>query len=259
MTTNETLQKNTETETDTDNDKQKTFYLDLAEKQIFELTNNGSSFIELSFLPNHLINYSLQFFQELFELHPEYRHNVILKGTNCNNEVHRWQKSYLNTPTYDPNDNYFAKKSYMYSGIDDTQNNNELPNLFKPFYNFAKLMDARYNQVIVNWYDEDDYIDFHRDCQRKMQKDVPILIMNLNEDDNKNCRNFELIPCNDDVDAINKTVSVQLVNGLVIKMCGKTQEEFRHGIRKTDNAKKRISISFRAFDEEELKAPSATE
>lgn len=35
-----------------------------------------------------------------------------------------------------------------------------------PIYEYVKKIDERYNQVIVNWYeDENDYIAPHSDCQ----------------------------------------------------------------------------------------------
>lgn len=213
-----------------------------------QLTENNSSHIDISMIPNYLLNFD---FDKLFNLHPEKRHNIIMRNKNSNKEVFRWQKSYLNTPNYDKDDEYFKTRNYMYSGLDTSQNNEDLPELFKPFYDYVKSLDSRYNQVIINWYDNNDYIDFHRDCQRKIIEGVPIIIINLNEGNENSLRNFELIPFEENPENVKPkydNVSINLKNGLMIKMCGNIQTEFRHGIRRNEKSKKRISISFRALN-----------
>lgn len=217
---------------------------------IYKLTENNSSYIKISSINDELLNYGKKYFNELFELHPKDRHAIIKKNTNCEKQVFRWQSSFLNTPDYDYNNDYFKEYNYMYSGLDTSNNKQELPELFKKFYDYVKLIDNRYNQVIINWYDTNDYIEFHRDCQRKLLKDIPILIINLTEDDN-NYRNFEIVPYDrnsEDIKYLYSNISVSLINGLIIEMCGNTQTEFRHGIRQNNEFKRRISISFRAFE-----------
>ena len=214
------------------------------------LTNDNSSWIEMSFIPKDLLKYGTTHFDELFSLHPQERHNIVMKGTNNNTEVFRWQRSYLNTPEYDPSNDYFKTHNYMYSGVDTSNNNDNLPNLLVPFYEYVKSIDERYNQVIVNWYESDDYIAFHRDCQRKLQSDVPIVILTLTEDRDA-CRDFEIIPFEENPASVKteySNVKISLRNGLLLKMCGNSQTEFRHGIKQNNKFGRRISISFRAFE-----------
>ena len=40
----------------------------------------------------------------------------------------------------------------MYSGFDTTKNNDELPEVFRPFYEYMRTKDANYNQAVINWY-----------------------------------------------------------------------------------------------------------
>ena len=212
------------------------------------LTDTNSSWVELSAIPAELLEYSVEHFDELFEHHPKEKHNIISKDTGDDCKVFRWQRSYLNTPDYDSSDEYFKTHYFIYSGLDTSKNNDELPNMFVPFYEHIKRQDNRYNQVVINWYDSDDYIAFHRDCQRKLLKDVPIIVLTLTEEP---CREFEIIPYEDNSDMIKSNfdnVKIIAKNGLLLKMCGEFQTEFRHGVKQNKNAGRRISISFRAFE-----------
>lgn len=134
----------------------------------------------------------------------------------------------------------------MYSGTNTSNNNDNLPEEFMPFYNYVKTIDSRYNQVVINWYDTNDYIEFHKDCQRKMIKDVPILILTISEDKNR-LRNFEIIKYDDNPNE-NSKFKIPLNNGLLLKMCGNFQSEFKHGIRQDNTLGRRISVSFRSFE-----------
>lgn len=225
---------------------------DLSEenKKSISLTANNSSWIELSFLPQKLIEYGAQQFDTLFNMHPDEKHNIISKeGENM--QVFRWQKSYGKTPEYDKSDEYFKTHFYMYSGLDTSKNNDVLPQLFAPFFEYIKSIDERYNQVVINWYDSDDHIAFHRDCQRNMMVDVPILVLTLTLASEESLRNFDIIPFElnpESVELLYKNVSIPSKHGMLLKMCGEFQTEFRHGIKQKLNSGKRISMSFRAFE-----------
>lgn len=92
-------------------------------------------------------------------------------------EVSRFSKSYLQTPN---NLKHTATRSYMYSGFDTSKNNEKLPYIFNSFYYFMKREDNRYNQVIVNWYrNEEDFIAPHSDCQRGMVENSKISLISL--------------------------------------------------------------------------------
>lgn len=212
-----------------------------------ELTDD--SYVVVSMLPLKLLNYGATKFDQLFDLHPEQRHVIIDKNGN-NFDVFRWQKSYLNTPDYDETDEYFKSHFYMYSGTNTSKNNDNLPAEFAPFYEYVKGLDSRYNQVVINWYDSDDHIAFHRDCQRKLVKDVPILVLSLTAakcDDE--CKKFEIIPYESNPECVvpfYSNVKIVSRHGTIVKMCGEFQTEFRHGVRPGNNDAKRISMSFRA-------------
>ena len=217
------------------------------------LTNNKSSWLEISSIPEELKMYGMENFDKLFNMKPEKRHKIIKKGTGENMEVFRWQKSYLKTPNYDEKDEYFKTHYYMYSSKDDLCND-ELPEEYVKFYEYVKSIDERYNNVVINWYNPEDYIDLHRDCQRMLKKDVPIIIVTLMCERDV-YRELDIIPYekNDkSVIALNSNVKVEMRNGSMIKMCGKTQDEFRHGMKASESNEKnmrRISISFRALDD----------
>lgn len=217
------------------------------------LTVNGTSWLKTSYISDELIDYSRNFFDILFNMKPEKRHTIIKKETGENMEVFRWQQSYLKTPKYDETDNYFKTHYYMYSGTDTTNNNIDLPKEFTPFYEYVKKIDERYNQVVINWYNPEDYIDFHRDCQRQLVKDVPIIIITLMNDINA-FREFEIIPYEkprENIEPLYSNVKIIVKNGSMIKMCGNIQTDFRHGMRESEiisDNYRRISISFRAIE-----------
>lgn len=195
------------------------------------------SHISISELSQNLSDYSLKNFNEMFNLHPEERHKIIMYEKEI--EVHRFQKSYLKTPKIDKE--YIKSNSYMYSGYNDSNNSQELPEIFRPFYDFVKERDIKYNQVIINWYEKNDYISMHSDCIRSMKTCSPILIISIYEDishsvkltiENKNSK---------------LKYEKELNHGSIIEMFGNFQKEFRHGI--LNNPNKRISISFRQMEE----------
>ena len=139
----------------------------------------------------------------------------------------------------------------MYSGYDTLSNNDELPEIFKPYYEFMKNIDNKYNQVIVNWYEnENDYIAPHADCQRGMVKNSKIAILTLNECFIENTRYFEITPNYILMISDNKPLAdifkIKLEHGSIITMCGTTQDNFLHQIKKENKKNgKRISLSFR--------------
>ena len=227
---------------------------------MIQLTDNGSSWVRVSQLPTDLLNYGAVNFASLFELHPEERHHIITRNGG-DEPVARWQQSYLNTPKYDASDEYFKSNTYMYANVDQNALNqnalnqntlNELPEMFRPFYEHMKTVDPRYNQVVVNWYDDDDYINFHHDCQRKLVLGVPIVVVTLAQTD---LRHFEF---NHSISSKNTNtehptplyskLKIKLRHGCVVEMGGNIQLEFSHGVRPSINAGKRISISFRACE-----------
>ena len=182
-------------------------------------------------------NYICQNFNEMFNLHPENRHKII----SYEEEVltNRWSKSYLKTPSINEVD--IKNRTYMYSGLDDSQNNNELPSIFQPIYEYIKSIDSNYNQCTINWYqDENDMIPMHSDCQRCMIENGKIAIITLYPDCNEDNIRQMRIKSNDD------NLRVNLNNGSILVFGPGCQNHYKHGISRSITSKSpRISLSFR--------------
>jgi len=217
--------------------------------KVINLTNN--SYIKMSFLENGLVDYS------------DYNYDLlknIIKTNNCNKSnvmvfnkdysnpklleerTHRWFKSYLNTPNYDNNSN----KSYMFGGLDKNEINDGLPKLYYPYYDYFKKINTRYNQIVVNYYENnEDFIPMHRDWTYNMVPNYEITILTLNNRNSNVNRifTFENIKTKE-------LTSVELLHGMIITMGGNFQNEYRHGILKNDNINtknSRLGITFRQF------------
>ena len=211
------------------------------------LTKNNSSYVTIDKIPEDLLEYSNKNYKKLYELHPTNKHKIIIHNNEM--QVNRYSKSYLNTPDMDNiiNQNH----SYMYSGFEKNVND-ELPNEFVPYYDYFLTKNSNYNQAIVNWYDDgNDYIAYHSDCMIGLIENSSITMVNLNEnnDDRKIVFKAKNIIEEED-NFLVKKFEIPLINGLVVEMNGKIQNEFRHGVPKLDINndnfdKSRISISFR--------------
>lgn len=168
-----------------------------------------------------------------------YTHPDLVEKT-----IDRWFKSYLNTPEY-PLSN--VNKSYMFSGRYKNEVEIGLPRLLFPYMDYFTKKDKRYNQVVVNYYEnENDSIDYHRDWTYGMVKDYVISILNLNSRKNNASRVFKI---NNIVNG--KEYSIELHNGLLITMGGDFQKNYRHGIPKFSNNSiynSRFGITFRQFN-----------
>lgn len=190
-------------------------------------------------------------FEKIFNLHPIYQNNekskILLFNKDIKNpewnelETHRWFHSYLNTPEFTKEYN----KSYMFGSLDKKEIKKELPNEISYLFQYAKDIDKKYNQVVINWYEkENDYIPSHSDWVDGMIPDYNIGFINLYGKNDK-IRNFKVI------DKISgESHSIPLENGEFIMMCGNFQDEFRHEIEKIsdDNSiSRRIGISFRQY------------
>lgn len=213
---------------------------------VLYLNNNKTSYLRIRQLPKDLKIHAMKNFNEMFALHPEKKHKIIMFLEEV--EVNRWQQSYLNTPSYEMNT--LRTQSYMYSGFDVSNNNNQLPKKFQIYYDYMKSIDKKYNQVVANWYqDKNDYIAYHADCEDGMIPNAEISIISLYENDvndSENYRTFSFMPKNDKIDCWYDKVNIMARHGTIITMCGNTQKEFKHGIEKTnDNVIPRISLSFR--------------
>jgi len=219
--------------------------------QQINLTNNGSSFIDITWLDDKLMEYSRANFVKLFNLHPSTRGRVGMLVNDSNDKLvrgsvntSRWYKSYLYKPKIEE-----CMKSYMYSAHDETDEDLTLPDEFKPYLDFMnRNLETPYNQMIVNWYENGfDKIAPHSDCTKHMPENAPIGIICLNE---KSSRKFRFTAKGDTTDAIAHHIDINLETGCIITMRGKTNIEFKHAVPvdKTINTG-RISITFRQLIE----------
>ena len=112
------------------------------------------------------------------------------------------------------------------------------------------------NNIFVDIFTIDQlnyYINFMKDKQIDQLRMLPSEVSSgsIIRNNEGIYRNFEIVPYDrntEDVKPLYSNVSINLINGLIIEMCGNIQTEFRHGIRQNNELKRRISISFRAFE-----------
>jgi alkylated DNA repair dioxygenase AlkB len=212
------------------------------------LTKEGNSWVEIEMAPEEIIDYGAKNFNKLFNLHPLEQGKIIMYEQELLS--YRWHQSYLRTPQRDP----AFPHSYMFSGYDESSINQELPSEFQVFYDFMLKRDARFNQIVANWYlDGNDYIAQHSDCELGMIPDAIVSMINFNRlNARENCRVFKIQPKPTDVDVAEfQAVSIVLRNGVMITMGGDTQKQFKHGVPKMSlsegEAAPRFSLSFRQF------------
>ena len=106
-------------------------------------------------------------FEALWALHPTDFHTIKIMGKDV--LTPRWQQSY--------------GKNYRYTG---SQNNAlPIPDILQPFLAWSQQhIDSRLNGLLLNWYDGEKghYIGAHRDDERDLQSDSPILTISMGEE-----------------------------------------------------------------------------
>lgn len=196
--------------------------------------------IKLEKLPTNLVEHSIEGFNKMYALHPEQLGKVLVYNKKLElheeKQIYRHYMSYLESPLFDKG----IPKSYMFSSAKDEFRMKDIPVIFMPFVDFAKSINPLYNQVTINWYDNDHYIEMHRDCTAKfININSPILTININEsDDLLKCRSFIL----QDVET-KEVKSYLLTNNSYLIIDSECQKSYRHGVG--PGAEKRISITFR--------------
>ena len=199
------------------------------------------SSLNSSEIPEQLSRYGRDMFETLFAEHPKERGRVLVDTKNGKKEwreeeCKRWMKSYLKTPLMDKeNEN---QHSYMFSGSpDDTDIHGDVPLTFQPFVDWMQKQDSQYNQVVINWYNAEDLIPLHSDCELNMIPGHKISIISLYSDD-AHVRDLHF------VNRLNgEEQDVKVPHGSLVSMCGNMQKEFRHEVK--PGLGPRISISFR--------------
>lgn len=212
------------------------------------LTHAGDAWVELS-----QVDWPCSF-EELWALHPQERGKVIMhrKGRHLDVECSRWHQSYGRTPPWDPER---SGSSYMFSGQEPPPQQ-PLPSAFQPFLDWINQQNPEkgysYNQVVVNWYDEKDFIPLHADYEVGMRPGADIVVWSFNErphDDAMPQRLFRVqVKRKHAHEARCDDLQLALRHGTLIRMCGSVQKKFRHGVAAVPQAGKRISLTFRSFE-----------
>lgn len=185
-------------------------------------------------IPETLMNYD---FNKLFNLKPDSRSKVLIYNkklkTHEEKTIFRSYSSFLNTPKLDEN----VEKSYMFLNKEEV-----VPVEFSDFVNFVKDLDPRYNQMVINWYNPEDYIELHSDCSAKMINDeAPILTINLNESNEESMeRQFKMVNKENGEES-----SFRLKNNHFFVI--KNNKTHRHCVG--TGLEKRISLTFRMMKE----------
>lgn len=213
------------------------------------LSRDGSAWIKVGILDEEHRNYIIQHFETMFNMHPDQRAKVAIKPQHNDLAVHRWQRSYGNTPEF----NDEVQASYMFSSRHDDHKSvtQDLPSIFHLLRNQAEsITNQTYNQFVVNWYlNADDYIAMHSDYCHKRSPNTSIVVMNMCPSDEivrrftlkrKSCAKGKVLL---------SSLEIPLFNGTVIEMGGTTQEMFRHGVPKNTNGEPgpRISLTLRNY------------
>ena len=196
---------------------------------------DATSWYTTETLPDPLLQWAREKYDEMFALHPASRGEVVMQ--NETKLSPRWHKSFLHTPTW--NEEY-AHGSYMF-GSKKSDISGDLPSLFMPFLDYLNdHSEHKYNQVVINWYaDGADYTPQHADCEKGMLDNANIAVLTLGDSE----RDFRIR--NKPREPFTET-SISCSHGTIIKMCGAFQKNLRHGIPKCSKCKKsRISITFR--------------
>ena len=176
-------------------------------------------------------------FEEIWKLKPEGLSKVYVynKEDKIHEEkqIYRSYRSYLNVPPF----NEDLPKSYMYDGLEES-----VPNILLPYVKDAWSEDSRYNQLIVNWYNPEDYIQPHRDCDHYMVDDYKIKIVSINEKASRKML-FQSVANSD-----NNYTELLREPLYINKFCN---TNYRHSVGLGEG--RRISLAFRMLDEDKIK------
>ena len=185
------------------------------------------------------MSFDAEKFESLWKLKPEGKSEVYVynKETKVHDEkqIFRSYRSYLLIPPL----NKDLPKSYMHDGVEPS-----VPNQLLPYLKEAWFDDDRYNQMVINWYEPEDYIESHRDCDNYMVDDYLIRIVSLDEGTPRKIV-FKGVVTRDIMEAVPS-------EALPIYISQATNRNYRHSVGPGDG--RRISITFRMLDEKKIEA-----
>jgi alkylated DNA repair dioxygenase AlkB len=127
-------------------------------------------------------------------------------------------------------------KPYKFTGMKDN-NVNEIPPIVIPYLYFINSLDRfMYNSVLINWYENEDYIGYHSDNENNLQVGSHIYGISFGEDRIMRFKNIET----------KEILNYNLTNNSLIVMRNGCQKKYQHSILKNKNLTgKRINITFR--------------
>ena len=179
-----------------------------------------TEFIEYNKLPINL-NLTNTNFDVLWELRPTENQYVVIFGKQI--KAPRKYKVY--------------GAEYSFNGNRNNQEENPIPLLVQPYLDYINSFDdITYNSLLINWYENDNYVGFHSDNEKGLSKTADIYGISFGE---KRTMRFK----ND-----NEKIDYILEDNSIIKMKNGCQEKYKHSILKsTKLTGKRISLTFRCI------------
>ena len=188
------------------------------------MSTNLSKKSWIKIIPNFLSIDNEQF-QELWDLKPEEPSYIKLYGKSI--VIPRRQA-------------LFGNSNYTFSGatvLPNPMNNQIMIDLLQKINQLEP--DFQFNGVFVNWYkDGEDYIGYHSDNERDLNRKAPIYSISLGAKRKFNIKNKDT----------GVVTSIDMPDGILIIMGGDMQKEFKHSVPKTKKCKdKRINFTVRCF------------
>ena len=162
-------------------------------------------------------------FEDLWREKPDEKNKMMMFGREV--EVPRWQKTY--------------GELYKFTGMEEG-GEKEIPDKWKKIFEWAKKYEPKYNQLLVNWYENgSDYIGFHKDDEKEIKDNSNIFSLTLSD---KNGERRFVIKDNNK----KKIDEVKLTNRVYVVMGGHFQKELYHGVPKTEKeCGRRINVTCR--------------
>lgn len=178
-----------------------------------------SDLITYDLLPNEL-HLNADDFTALWEMIPDEYNYIFMYGKSI--QTPRKYKVY--------------GQPYTFPGM-FTTNTEPIPSILQPYLDYINTLDEHtYNSVLINWYENDNYIGFHSDTTSQLVAGSNIYGVSFGE---KRTMRFK------DTAGINLDYVLQ--NNSIINMRHGCQDVYKHSILKSKKlVNKRINITFRA-------------